>query len=114
MALAQHSSFKRVRGENYQVANRADGLEVLWDGEPAKAEQLVRADQQMEVLDPATGEARLLILLAADGTFTDVVDLKYSDLESYRAQQARDRAYAERDRRRRERDRARREKGQHE
>ncbi|MEM7571865.1 MAG: hypothetical protein AAF433_03140 [Bacteroidota bacterium] len=106
-ASAQSAPAQQVRGENYQISNQENGLEILWDGIPATSDQLLKDDQQIKVLDPVTGKARLLILLAEDGTFTDVIDLEYTSLETYLARQARDRAYAERDRQRAQRDRAR-------
>ncbi|MEO0685607.1 MAG: hypothetical protein AAFY76_11335 [Cyanobacteria bacterium J06649_11] len=106
MSQSGHNDLAYVAGEEYKVINTANGFSVEWQGEPAGAEQLETvSEREVRVLNPQ-GKERLIIYLWPDGRFSDVIDLKYTDPDTYFARRARDREYAKRDAARRIRDKA--------
>lgn len=106
---AQEQETLEVIGEKYRVIERDGELAIFWRDQPAPAKQLKRTEGEIRLLTP-TGEERVLIVLDEAGRATDVVDLKYTDLQTQRERQARDARYRARDARNaaRDRDRARR------
>lgn len=80
-----------VQGEDYKVTNRVGGPEITWNDEPARPDQLlIPSENEIRILDPVTGEERVVVFLLPDGQIRKVVDLAYSSVtESDRREQRR-------------------------